>query len=132
MKINTVKSIGAIVAGFVVVAALSIGVDFIFNYLNIPSKSVVPTPTWFLILAFIYRSIFTVAGGYVTALVAPINKMRHVVVLGILGVLGGIAGVIGGWNLSDHWYPVALAISAFPLIYVGGWLYTRRTRSTEI
>lgn len=35
-------------------------------------------------LAFIYRSIFTVLGGYITARFAPQNKINHVKALMIL------------------------------------------------
>jgi hypothetical protein len=46
--------------------------------------------------------------------------MKHVFILGVLGTLGGIAGVIAGWNLSQHWYPIALAVTAFPFVWLGG------------
>ena len=71
-------------------------------------------------MALIYRSIYTVAGWYVTAKLALHNPMRHVIILGILGTIGGIGGVIAGWNLSEHWYPIALAVLAFPSVWLGG------------
>jgi hypothetical protein len=119
---KTLKSIGAVVAGFLTVVVLSIGTDKILE-----ATGVFPPPsdtglfvTWMLLLALVYRSLYTVAGGWVTAKLAPSKPMAHVTVLGILGTLGGIAGIVAGWNLSDHWYPIALAITAFPLIWIGG------------
>lgn len=49
----------------------------------------------------------------------------HVYVLAGLGQLGGIAGVIAGWDLSAHWYPIMLAVTAIPCVVFGGWLHTR-------
>src|SRR5436190_15295191 len=95
------KSIWSVVAGFLVVVILSILTDAILEKLGIfPHVSNGLFVTWMLALAFVYRSIFTVLGGYVTAKLAPRNTMKHVAVLGVLGVIGGIIGVIAGWNLS--------------------------------
>lgn len=126
---NVLKSIGAVVAGFLTVVVCSIGTDKIMEATGIFSA---PTAdglfvTWMLGLALIYRTVYTIAGGYVTAWLAPQNPMRHVWVLAVLGQLGGLAGVVAGWNLSAHWYPIALAVLAIPSVWLGGvW----RTRST--
>jgi hypothetical protein len=122
------KSIGAIVGGFLTVVLLSVGTDYIVEYFGIfpPASEQGLYVAWMLALALIYRTIYTVLGGYVTAKLAPVNPMRHVVMLGVLGTLGGIAGVIVGWNLSSHWYPMALAVLAFPSVWYGGRLALKR------
>lgn len=124
------KSIGAILAGFITVVVLSMGMDWLMEIIGIfpPPSEEGLFITWMLALALIYRTIFTVLGGYVTAMLAPVNPMRHIIVLGVLGTLGGIVGIIVGWDLSSHWYPIALAVLAFPSIWVGGKLYLRRAR----
>ena len=86
--------------------------------------------TWMLALALLYRSVYAVVGGYITARLAPNHTMRHVTVLAVLGTLGGIAGVVAGWNLSAHWYPIALAVTAFPLVWLGGNIYMRGVNQT--
>ena len=128
------KSIGAIFAGFITVAGLSVLTDSILE-----SAGVFPPPsdaglfvTWMLVLALIYRSVYAVVGGYVAAKLAPSKPMLHVTILGILGTLGGIAGVIVGWDLSDHWYPIALAVTAYPLVYLGGKLYLKRNSAPQV
>lgn len=123
---NTFKSIWAVFAGFLVVVILSVGTDAILE-----SAGIFPPPeqglfvTWMLILAFVYRSIYTIAGGYVTAKLAPSNPKKHVTILGIIGTIAGLIGVIVGWNLSSHWYPIALAVTAYPLVWWGGKLRTK-------
>jgi hypothetical protein len=85
-----------------------------------------------LMLALAYRMIFTVAGGAITAALAPKNPMKHVMILGIIGTVGGIGGIFAGWNLSDHWYPIALAVTAFPCVWLGGKLKTSKNKAVKI
>ena len=65
---KTPKSIGAVLAGFIVGAALSVGTDSLFQ-----AMKVYPPPDqgffipWMIVLAIIYRSLYNVAGCYVTA-----------------------------------------------------------------
>lgn len=116
------KSIGAVLAGFITVVILSVGTDYILETVGVfpPQNQPELFVGWMLIVAFLYRSIYAVVGGYLTAVLAPHSTMRHVTVLGILGLIGGIMGVIAGWDLSAHWYPIALAVTSFPLVYMGG------------
>jgi hypothetical protein len=121
MNINYFKSIRAIVAGFITVVVLSVGTDFFLEALGIfpPIDTGLFIP-WMLVLAFVYRSIYAVAGGYVTAAAAPHRAMVHVIILGIIGTIAGAIGVIVGWNRSSHWYPIALAATALPWTWFGG------------
>jgi len=126
---NTLKSIGAVLAGFIFIVISHTGTDLILE-----KAGIFPPPdqglfiTWMLLLALTYRMIFTVVGGAITAALAPRNPMKHVTILGIIGILGGIGGIVNGWNLSAHWYPVALALTAFPCVWLGGKLKTKQNR----
>jgi disulfide bond formation protein DsbB len=79
-----------------------------------------------LFTALMYRSAYTVLGGYITARLAPKNVMMHVVVLMVLGGIGGVAGAIGGWQLGNHWYPVALAVTGPAFVWLGGVIRMRK------
>ena len=127
------KSIGAVVAGFATVFILSIGTDFLLEKLGIfplPSEQGLFI-TWMLVVAFAYRSVYAVLGGYITAMLAPDKPMRLVTILGIIGTIVGFVGVYVGWNLSHHWYPIALAVTAFPLVWLGGKLRARGTHAID-
>ena len=118
-----IKSIVAVVVGFVTVAGLSIFTDTL-----IAASGVFPAQisTGMLVLALLYRIAYTVLGGYVTARLAPRVAMVHVWILAVMGQLGGIAGVVAGWDLSAHWYPIMIAVMAIPGVVYGGWLCTRK------
>jgi len=122
----TLKSILAVIAGFLTVVVLSVVTDAILESAGIfPSEGLFVT--WMLLLAFAYRTLYNVVGGYVTASLAPQNPLRHTIILGCLGTLGGAVGVVVGWDLSDHWYPIALAVEAIPTCWLGGKLKENRT-----
>lgn len=121
MSKNTFKSIGAVLAGFVLVVVLSIVTDMILEAAGIfPSPTEGLFITWMLVLALFYRTVYTVLAGYVTAALALTNPKRHVMILGIIGTLAGVGGVVAGWTLSQHWYPIALAVLAYPSVWLGG------------
>jgi hypothetical protein len=120
------KSIGAVLAGFFTVFVLSVVTDMVLEALHIfPPHGEGLFITWMLVLALVYRCAYTVLGGYVTARLAPEYPVRHAVILGCIGTVAAIAGTIIGWNLSQHWYPIALVITAVPCTWLGGKLFTR-------
>ena len=55
--------------------------------------------------------------------------MRHVAVLGTIGFITASAGALAAMNmnLGPNWYPIALAVTGFPCVWLGGVLFTRRT-----
>lgn len=124
MNKSAVKSIGAVLAGFLTVAVLSIVTDAILEKTGIfpsyESQMQFGSPVWLLVTALIYRSIYTLIGGFVTAKLSPVKPMRQVIILGIIGTIAATAGIIGGWKLGNQWYPIALAVTGFPLIWLGG------------
>jgi hypothetical protein len=117
-------SVWPVLAGFLTVVLLSTGTDAILEAAGIfpPATNQGLFVTWMLALALAYRTVYTVFGGYVTALLSKENPMTRVWWLAGLGQIAGIAGVVAGWNLSVHWYPIALAALAIPSVWLGGWL----------
>ncbi len=117
---DTFKSIWAVFAGMLAGAILSIGTDTILEQLGIfPPITEGLFVTWMLALALFYRCIFTILGGYTTAKLAPSNPMKHAVILGSIGIVVTAIGTVVGWDLSAHWYPIALTILTLPCTYLG-------------
>lgn len=123
------RSITALAVGFFSVAILSLGTDEVLHLLNVyPPWKVPMWSPWLNALALSYRIVFTVFGGYLTARLAPYAPMRHVLIVGIVGTILSIGGVIAALSmtLGPIWYPVALAVTSFPSLWVGGMLFDRR------
>jgi hypothetical protein len=122
------KSTGSIVVGFLIVVVLSVGTDAVVEKLGIlpPASQPEAYTTWMLAFALFYRTVYTVLAGYITAHLAPSKPFRHATILGIIGTIAGTAGAIAGWDLSAHWYPIALAVLALPSTYLGGKIHEMR------
>ncbi len=126
---SKLKSVAAVLAGFVTVVILSTGTDFVLEAAGIfPPQSDPGAYTGFMLFwALVYRCVYTVAGGYVTAGLAPDRHMRHAVILGIIGTVAGTVGVIFSWNLTPHhWYPILIAVTALPCTWLGGRMNVKR------
>lgn len=125
---NILKGIGAILAGIVFIVVTHTVTDLVLEKLGIftPPEQGFHT-TWMVVTATIYRSIFTVGGGYLTAALAPDRPMLYAVILGLFGIAASTAGAIVmiPRNLGPAWYPIALIVLALPCTWLGGKLKTR-------
>ncbi len=118
------RSIAAVLFGFVLIGALSIGADVVLRQ---------ALPTAFdaagrvesvdvLLLMMGYVGLFAVTGCYLTARIAPGRPMLHALVLGALGLAFNIAGSIALWDTAPAWYHVASLVLVMPYAWVGGLL----------
>jgi hypothetical protein len=125
MKI--LKGIGAILAGIIFIVVTHTGTDFLLEKLGIfPPPGQGFNITWMVLTATVYRSIYTVGGGYLTAALAPEPRLRYVMILGLFGlVMGTLAAIVTiPMKLGPAWYPIALAVLALPCVWLGGRLKT--------
>jgi hypothetical protein len=125
MKI--LKGIGAILAGIIFIVVTHTGTDFLLEKLGIfPPPGQGFNITWMVLTATVYRSIYTVGGGYLTAALAPEPRLRYVMILGVFGlVMGTLAAIVTiPMKLGPAWYPIALAVLALPCVWLGGRLKT--------
>lgn len=120
------RSVGAVVAGFVAVVVLSLGTDQALHMLAVypPWGQRMSDPLFALATA--YRIVYTVAGGYITARLAPHSPVRHAVIGGLIGLVPGVAGVIVAIakpELGPLWYSIVLAVTGLPCAWLGGLMY---------
>ncbi|HSL70743.1 MAG TPA: hypothetical protein VK864_10915 [Longimicrobiales bacterium] len=128
------RSVAAVAIGFVTVAALSLGTDQVLHVLRVyPPWGEPMREPGLNLLALAYRSVYTVAGMYLTAWLAPHSPMRHALIGGAIGTVVAAAGAVATipMDLGPAWYPVALAVTALPLAWIGGALYRARARQHQ-
>jgi len=117
-------SIGSVVAGLAVTAGGATLTDLAMHAAGIfPAAPEVMSDPLFA-LASAYRAVFTVAGGYATARLAPDRPMRHAWILAGIGLAAGLSGVVayyvaGGGRLGPAWYALSLPIEAIPCVWLG-------------
>jgi hypothetical protein len=128
------KSIGAVLAGLITIIFLSNGTDMILEATGIfPSVEEQRLhgfmTTWMVGLALFYRLVYLIVGGYVTAALAPVKAMNHVIVLGSIGTLLGILGAIATWGFAPGWFLVTPTVLGIPSVWIGGKLRIRTSMS---
>lgn len=124
------KSVGAVLAGVATGIVLSIGTDMGLYAAGLFPPPGAPMPDPLLALATVYRTVYGVAGAYLTARLAPNRPLEHALVLGVLGLAANVAGLVATWGrgpaYGHEWYPILLTALAIPTAWAGGWLRVAR------
>jgi len=122
---TTFKSIGAILAGLITLVILSIATDVILETTGLMQIDPFDAnPWWLIVIVIIYRNVYSTAGCYLAARLAPNKPMRHAMILGFIGFVLTIVGAIVMWDVPPHWYPITLAVLALPSAWLGGRLFS--------
>ncbi len=121
---DIVKSIIAGIAGIVVGAALSIGMDKLLETTGVLPGTHLHVASWLIGVVILYRLVFTVLGCYVTAKLAPHHPMNHAITVGLLGAFVAALGayVTRTMNLGPQWYAWTLAVLTISTGWIGGTL----------
>jgi hypothetical protein len=118
------RSIGAVLAGVVVIVVLSIGTDIVMHAIGALPPLGQPMGHAHAVLAIAYRIIYGIVGGYVTAWLAPGRPMQHALAFGIIGLVLSTIGAMATWNegpaFGPKWYSVGLIVTAMPCAWAGG------------
>ena len=102
------RIIGAVLAGYLVVGVLIFATDQLFAVL-IPDIKTAP-PDYYFAAAVATDTAYSIAGGYVCALIARARARAATIGLVIFGELAGVASTFYLWNTVPHWYSFGLLI----------------------
>ena len=129
------RSIVAVLAGLIIGILLSVGTDAAMSAIGVLPPIGQPAASGSLLIATVYRTIYSVLASYIAARLAPYRPMLHAMVLGVLDFIVSIVGVVVTWNkgaeYGPHWYPIALVILALPAAWLGGRLRLNQLHSAE-
>ena len=122
------RSVLAIVAGFILIGLLALGTDGLAHAVRPdifgPNSSTSNVP--YLIIAIIYVGVYATAGCWLAATLAGRRPMLHALILGVLGLVFNLAAVPGMWALFPHWYTVVSLILVMPFAWLGGRIRERQ------
>lgn len=118
---NIIKSIAAVVAGFVTTAVLSSSADAVLQAAGVLPQGHIYVAAPVIALVIAYRTAFSVLGAYLVARLAPNHKTAHAVGLGIAGSVGSVITGVATMNMhvGPLYYPLALAALGVPAAYLG-------------
>jgi hypothetical protein len=113
-------SIGAVIAGYVVSAVLTAATIGLLVVI-FPASYSAANLGW-VVLNVVYGCVFAVAGGYVTAWLAPRRPVQHALALGlIMAALSALMAVAiatmpagPAYEAQPAWYYPVLAITVLP------------------
>ena len=123
-SLRVLRSMGAVLLGMVVGAALSLGTDQVLHVLQV-------YPPWgqpmyepgLNFLALEYRVVYQILGCYLIARFAPSAPMRHALIGGAIGLVlsaAGVMAVVTHPDIGPAWYSISLAFTTLPCAWVGG------------
>jgi hypothetical protein len=115
------RSIGAVVAGYLVMA-VAIMVMFIIAF---PDPTVTPG-MGFMIFSLAYGFLFGILGGWVCGLIARKAELKHAAVIAAIGILISILSMIFAAEQSPVWFQVANMVVLTIAVTAGGWLRARQ------
>jgi hypothetical protein len=124
------RSVLAIIAGSVVWMVTALGTDAVLMSL---------APSWFseggrvesvplLLFMISYSLLFSVLGGYITALIARRKEIQHALALGVLQFLMGIVATIKFFDTAPLWFHVLFLTLLIPANVLGGQLRAMQKR----
>lgn len=121
------RSIGAVVFGFFLIAFLSFAADFVLR-MAMPgvfdeAGRVGSVPVLLLVQGYV--GVFAITGCYAAARLAPGRPMLHALVLGLLGLVFNVIGTVVMWNTAPVWYHVMALALVMPYAWIGGRLGER-------
>ena len=118
------RSAGAVLAGLLFIIIITTATDAILHATGIFPPWGQPMSDSLFLLALAYRIVYGIAGGYLTARLAPNQPVKHAVVLGIIGFVLSLGGTVATWNrgpeFGPKWYPLSLMLIAIPTAWLGG------------
>ena len=122
------KSVWPIIAGFLLLAALSVGADMILRGLFPkafgPSEAPQNAPA--SVVTIFYAGAFGVLGSYLTARLAPSRPVMHALALGGIVFLFTLGGVVGSWHRAPAWFNFSFLAMVFPSAWLGGVMRARQ------
>lgn len=127
MKKSIWKSIGAVLAGFLLGAVLSISMDIAFNSAGLMDmEEFKNTSPAIIFLVIVYRFVFNVCGCYLTAKLAPNKPMQHALIIGGIGTVLAVLGAVAMWDKAVAWYNIAVILISLPSAWLGAKLVMMR------
>jgi hypothetical protein len=116
-----VRIIAAVLGGYLAIGILVVLTDQIFAAAVPGFRSISTPPLYYFATVTITDALYSVAGGYLCAVIARAAVLKATRGLMIFGEIMGVVSTVIGWGIQPHWFAFALLV-LFPLAV---WLGSR-------
>jgi hypothetical protein len=122
------KSVWPIIAGFLLLAVLSVGADMILRsfFPKAFGRSEAPLGALASLVTMFYASAFGVVSSYLTATLAPCRPVMHALALGGIVFLFALGGLVGSWHRAPAWFNVGFLAIVLAAAWLGGIIRARQ------
>ncbi len=119
------KSLRAILTGFIIIAALSFGTDYAMGLLQ---RGNINIAFQYIVFVIFYRTFYNVIGCYFIAKLSPNYPVRHALFAGLIGFIISIVETIVLWNknVGPVWYSLSVGLLCLPSAWFGAELFLLR------
>jgi hypothetical protein len=118
---SIVRSILAVVAGFVVIGALAFGTGAALTAAGVFPPATEPVNDIGLVLfETAYVAVYAIFGCWLAAFLAPARPMRHALILGVLGLAFNLSMAAATWELRPAWSILLNLALVMPYAWIGG------------
>ena len=125
------RSILAIIVGYLTFA-IPIRILFLI-WFGMPDSDNMPTPSMgFMPFSIVFGFIFTIAAGYVTALIATRLEIKHVYFLAGVLILLAIVNMITAAGNEPFWYQIVNLITGVAGVLLGGSIRAGQTAKAVV
>ena len=115
------RSIGAVVAGYLLIAAAII----LLFAVAFPDPLAFPGQE-FMLFSLAYGFLFGILGGYVCGRIARRAEVKHAAVIAGIGILLSILSMAFAPAKEPMWYQLANMVALTAAVLLGGWLRARQ------
>lgn len=117
------RSILAVLAGWGSVGILVVLTDGLLHLL-FPTEYTMgkQPPDYLAAISLLTSTVWSVAGGWVTARIAKNKPWHHILGLIVWGELMGVVSLVMTWGQIQPWYQIGLIVAWLPAVVAGGWI----------
>jgi hypothetical protein len=91
----------------------------------------VQLPAIWLIITLSISSFPGIVGGYVTAVIAQAEEIKHAIGLVIFSIILAVYFMCAGSYFLPHWYRILGILLIVPTVLLGGWLRVKQRLNLE-
>jgi hypothetical protein len=116
------RTIGAGLAGYALIGVLVVLTDQIFAAVIPGFQNMTTPPLYYFVVVTFTDALYSVAGGYLCAVIARASVQRATLGLIVFGEIMGVVSTVLYWHIQPHWFAFALLL-LFPLgVWIGSGL----------
>ncbi len=127
-----IRSILSIIIPVVTWGVLSVSANFAI-YAMMPARfdeNMIPNDPITLLIFLLLCTVLCILAGFLCAMIARSNPMKHVWILAAIQLAIGIMVQIGVWDQLPLWYHLLFLAQVMPMHLVGGKLRNTKRQST--